>query len=260
VTHSTDANTFLGAYPFRDIGASDASDLLRTLEHVGVERAWISSLPAAFWRNPAAGNDALYAAGERYAALTPVPAAHPGLPQWEDVVREAALRGLPAVRCDAGAYGLAAEGPEVRALLQAAGTHGLLVVMAVRFEDGRQRHPNDKTPDLTPAAVRQMIRSSHSARLLITHADREFVEQVHFGATPAEARRILWDISCIWGPPEDHLALLLDTVGDDRFTLGSGAPLRLADAPLARIDLLNPSAAVRSRLLHDNLEGFVAGR
>ena len=91
------------------------------------------------------------------------------------------------------------------------------LMMAVRLEDLRQRQPTDIATDLPPWAVRQLIRSHPAARLIITHADRDFIEQVHFGSTPQEASRILWDISWIWGPPEDHLELLLDHGGNRAF-------------------------------------------
>jgi predicted TIM-barrel fold metal-dependent hydrolase len=87
---------------------------------------------------------------------------------------------------------------------------------------------------------------------VITHADREFIEQVHFGATPEEAARIWWDISWIWGPPENHLGLLLATIGGARFLFGSGQPLRLAETPLARLDLLDLSPADREAITTGN--------
>lgn len=254
----TDINAWLGAYPFRDIGENEPVDLLRAMARVGVDRAWVSHLPAVFWRDPSAGNKTLFAAHDRYPQLVAVPAVHPGLPQWHEVVRQTVARGLPAVRCDPGAYGLPADGPEMRALLACAAAHALVVICAVRFEDIRQRHPHDGTVDLTPAGVRSLIRSTPNARLLITHADREFVEQVHFGATPGEAERILWDFCAIWGPPEDHLALLLTTVGPERFTLGTGTPLRLAEGALARLDLLNPTTELRHALTAGNLSAFLA--
>src|SRR2546427_7246134 len=34
-------------------------------------------------------------------------------------------------------------------------------------------------------------------------------------------RSLWWDISWIWGPPEDHLETLLATVGVDRFVFGT---------------------------------------
>jgi predicted TIM-barrel fold metal-dependent hydrolase len=93
-------------------------------------------------------------------------------------------------------------------------------------------------------------------RLVVTHAEREFVEQVHFGATPEEAARILWDITWIWGPPEDHLATLLTTVGSNRFAFGTGMPLRLGESSIAKLDLLDLSPAVRARIESENVRAF----
>jgi predicted TIM-barrel fold metal-dependent hydrolase len=90
-------------------------------------------------------------------------------------------------------------------------------------------------------------------RLLVTHADRGFIEEVHFGSTPEEARRIWWDISWIWGPPEDHLAMLLQTVGVARFVFGTGQPLRLPETSVAKLDLLDLARTAREQIESDNL-------
>jgi hypothetical protein len=60
---------------------------------------------------------------------------------------------------------------------------------------------------------------------------------VHFGSTPDEAARIRWDVSWIWGPPEDHLSTLFRTVGRDRFVLGTHFPFRLPEAALTKLEL-----------------------
>ena len=130
-------------------------------------------------------------------------------------------------------------------------------MMAVRLEDVRQRQPEDVATDLPPWAVRQLIRSHPAARLIITHADRDFIEQVHFGSTPEEAARILWDISWIWGPPEDQLELLLATVGIARFTFGTGMPLRLPETSVAKLDLLNLDQGSRAKITAGNLASFL---
>ena len=89
-------------------------------------------------------------------------------------------------------------------------------------------------------------------RLLITHADRSFVEEVHFGSTPEESARIWWDICWIWGPPEDHLETLLRTVGVERFVFGTGQPLRLPENSVAKLDLLDLSTEHRSAIEAEN--------
>ena len=253
-----DVNAFLGSYPFRDLGEWNAGILLQEMERLGITASWISWLPAVFWRDPAAGNAHLYLACRDEPRLRPVPAVHPGLPGWREVVREAVALHVPCLRCDPLCYGLSTSSAEVTALLAASAEHGLPLMMAVRLEDVRQRHPNDSTSELSPAMVRTMIRSHPQARLIITHADREFIEQVHFGATPEEATRILWDISWIWGPPEDHLETLLETVGITRFTFGTGTPLRLPEASVAKLDLLRLGADDRQRIEAGNLRAFLA--
>jgi len=132
------------------------------------------------------------------------------------------------------------------------------LMLAVRLEDGRQRHPNDRVPELPAAAVRALIRSDADLRLLVTHADRAFIEEVHFGSTPEEARRMWWDICWIWGPPEDHLATLLDTIGADRFVFGTGQPLRLPETSVAKLDLLDIKRDARDAIESKNLQGLLA--
>ena len=254
-----DVNAFLGSYPFRDIGEWEAGDVVRAIARVGTDEAWVSHLAAIFWRDPTAGNDTLFAAHDRYAHLWPVPAVHPGLPGWDATLDRAVAHRARAVRCDPAHYGLAPTGPEMQRLVAACGERSVPLMMAVRLEDIRQRHPNDTAADLAPWVVRELIRSHPSARLIITHADREFVEQVHFGSTPGEASRILWDICWIWGPPEDQLELLLETVGPDRFAFGTGLPLRLPEASCARVDLLNLDAERREKLTAGNARGFASG-
>jgi hypothetical protein len=252
-----DINAFLGTYPFRDIGEWTPTTLLAEMEQLGITESWISWLPAVFWRDPAAGNAHLYLVAREEPRLKPVPAVHPGMPRWQEAVADAAALHAPCLRCDPLFYGMAPGSAEISSLIAVAAEVQLPLMMAVRLEDVRQRHPNDQTPDLTPAMVRGMIRSHPHARLIITHADREFIEQVHFGATPDEASRILWDISCIWGPPEDHLEILLETVGISRFTFGTGAPLRLAETSIAKLDLLPLGADDRLRIEAGNLGEFL---
>ena len=68
------------------------------------------------------------------------------------------------------------------------------------------------------------------------------IEEVHWGLTPEERARVFWDISWIWGPPEDHLAQLFRTMGAERFVFGTAWPLRLAQTPRANLALLDDEA------------------
>ena len=247
-----DVNVFIGSYPWRRVPGTSPDAVLAAMDQVGVETAWVTHLPSLFWKDPAEGNDWLFELTGKQRRFRPVPVVHPGLPRWERDLAYAAAQGAPAVRADPGFLGLAPAGAEMVRLIQAAGDIGIPLLAAVRLEDGRGRHPLDVAPELTPATVRTWVRQHPSARFVITHAEREFIEQVHFGATPDEAARIWWDVSWVWGPPEEHLAVLLATLGEARFLFGSGQPLRLAETPLARLDLLDLAPGARRAILADN--------
>jgi predicted TIM-barrel fold metal-dependent hydrolase len=249
-----DVNGFLGSYPFRRVPGTSPAALLAAMDRVGIDEAWVSHLPGIFWRDPHSGNEWLVDACRSSPRLRPVPAVQPEMAGWQGVLDAAREAGAPAVRADPTFYGIAPAGPGMRGLVAACGSAGMPLTLAVRLEDSRQRHPNDTAPELPAAAVRALIRVSPDARLLVTHADRPFIEEVHFGSTEDEARRIWWDISWIWGPPEDHLEILLGTVGSERFVLGTGQPLRIPENGIAKLDLLDLAPADRLALDSGNAE------
>jgi uncharacterized protein len=251
-----DVNSFVGAYPFRRVPGTSPEALVGALDRVAIDQAWISHLPSVFWRDPAAGNSWLYQTVAQHGRLRPVPALHPGLSGWNDQLGEAQQAGAPAIRCDPTYYGIDPVGSEMRALVAECGDRGLPLMLAVRLEDGRQRHPNDRAPELPAAAVRRLIREHPRLRLIVTHADRSFVEEVHFGSTPEESARIWWDICWIWGPPEDHLETLLRTVGVDRFVFGTGQPLRIPETSVTKLDLLDLTPEQRRAIEGENVRGF----
>ncbi len=248
----TDVNVFLGSYPFRRIPGTSVGAILEAMERVGTDEAWVSHLPGVFWKDPAEGNGWLYEVSGMEPALRPVPAVQPELAHWEEILDEAKARKAPAVRCDPGFHGMDPTGSPIRSLIAGCGEIGLPLMMAVRLEDIRQRHPNDAAPDLTPGVVRALVRSHPKTRFVITNAERSFVEEVHFGSTPAEAARIWWDICWIWGPPENHLATLLSTVGPDRFVYGTAMPLRIPENGVAKLDLTNMSSEHRAMIESGN--------
>lgn len=247
-----DVNSFLGAYPYRRVPGTSPDALLAAMHRTGIDQAWVTHLPGIFWRDPSEGNAWLLSTAASETRWRAVPAVHPGLAGWEAVVRAAGDGGLPAVRADPTFYGIDPLGSAMKSLAAACGAAGVPLMLAVRLEDGRQRHPNDRADELPPWAVRGLIRSDPGVRLIITHADRQFIEEVHFGSTPDEARRIWWDISWVWGPPEDHLQTLLRTVGAERFVFGTGQPLRLPENGGAKLDLLDLTPVERAAIESGN--------
>ena len=253
-----DVNVFVGSYPFRRVPGSALGHVAESMARLGIDQGWVSHLPSVFWRDPMEGNDWLLKATSDVMAMVPVPAIHPGLPGWEAELDRVVRLTIPAVRCDASFYGLDPVGEEVHALVRACAGHHIPLLTAVRLEDGRQRHPHDRAPELAAADVRSWLRADAGLRLVVSHADRAFIEEVHFGSTPSEASRVWWDVSWVWGPPEDHLQLLLETVGVDRFVFGTGQPLRLPEAAFAKLDLLDFSVDDRDRLMAGNVHACLS--
>src|ERR687898_592581 len=199
-----DVNSFLGSYPYRRVPGTSPEALLRAMDSVGVDQAWVRHLPGIFWRDPSGSS-------------------------MQDLARACSAERVP-------------------------------LVMAVRLEDARQRHPNDRAAELPPWSVRQLVRTDPNVRLIITHADRPFIEEVHFGSTPKESSRIWWDICWIWGPPEDHLETLLRTIGPERFLFGTGQPLRIPENSEAKLDLLDLAPDQRRMIEAENLVTLSAAK
>jgi len=234
-----DVSTFVGSYPFRFVPHPDPDALVRVLDREGIDEAWVGHLPSAFYRDPTPGNRELLALlASNRKRLRPVPTIRPDWPRWEMTLSDAANAGAPAVRAYPPQWSLGPHDASMRDLAIAAGELGIYLVLTVRFEDLRQRHALDVAGDLTAAAIRFLARAGDAVRLVVTAASREMIEEVHWGLTPAEQERVLWDFSWIWGPPEDHLAKLFRTIGSRRFVFGSQWPLRLVQNPRANLDLL----------------------
>ena len=255
-----DVNCFVGAYPWRRVPGTSSEALLAAMDRVGIQTAWVTHLPSLFWKDPTEGNEWLCDVVARTPRFRAVPVVHPGLPGWEEDLREVVHKGGVAIRADPSQLGLPAAGADMLGLVRAAGAVGLPLLAAVRLEDGRGRHPLDVAPELAPSAVRAWLRHDRAARLVITHADRGFIEEVHYGSTPEEASRVWWDICWTWGPPDDHLEHLLATMGPSRFLFGSGQPLRLPETPAARLDLIPLDPADRALIVTGNATALATRR
>ena len=235
----TDVHTFIGPYPFRHVPHPEPEVLARVLQREGVGAGWVGYLPSAFHRDPAHGNALLTRAlAPHSATLRATPTIRPDWPGWERELAAAADQGAPAVRAFPPQWGMGPGDPAMARLAAACGQAGLVLALTVRFEDLRQRHWMDAAGDLSAAAVRAIARVSRRTHVVISGAGREMIEEVHWGLTADERERVWWDISWIWGPPEDHLAHLLRTIGSARFVFGTGWPLRLTQTPTANLQLL----------------------
>jgi hypothetical protein len=234
-----DCAAYVGPFPFRQLPHPEPAVLARVLERDGLAGAWVGFLPAPWQRDPLAANEALLAALEPHrGVLHPAPVVRPDWPRWQRTLRDLVDAGAPAVRAYPLHWGMGPHDASMRALALACGEAGVPLVLTVRFEDLRQRSPLDVAGDLTGPHIRALARAGERVRLVVTGAGRELLEETHWGLTPDEQRRVHWDFAWVWGPPEDHFAHLLRTVGAERFVYGTHWPLRLVQNSRANLDLL----------------------
>jgi hypothetical protein len=233
-----DVNTWIGGYPFRHVPHPEAAVLARVVEREGLRGAWVGHLPSVWWRDPTPGNQELYEALAPFPTLRPAPAIRPDWPRWERLLRDAADRRAPAVRAYPMQWGMGPGDRNLERLGAACAEAGMVMVLTVRFEDLRQRHALDVAGDLTAAHVRAVVRAPRAPHLVVAHAGRELIEEIAWSLTEAERARLWFDFSWVWGPPEDHLAILFRAIGAARFTYGTGWPLRLVQNPAANLALL----------------------
>jgi Amidohydrolase len=233
-----DVSAWIGSYPFRDIPHPDADVLVRVLQRERIGKAWVGALPGAWHRDPSASNAWLYAQLAPHTdVLLPSPTVRPDWPGWLATLDEAVSRGAASVRFYPMQLGISATSASLPELASACGERGLVLQLTVRFEDLRQRHPMDSAADLTAAHVRALVRADPRLHVVISGAGRDLIEETHWSLTPAEQPRCYWDWAWVWGPPEDHFAHLLETIGHERFVFGGYWPLRLIQAPLATLAL-----------------------
>lgn len=238
-----DVNAYIGPYPFRHLPHPEPAILAGVLQREGLDGAWVGHLPSAFYRDPTAGNEELFALLAPHPQLRAAPCIRPDWPEWERALASAVDLGARAIRAYPPQWGLGADDASMRSLCGACGEAGVPLVLTARFEDLRQRHWMDQAGDLSAAAVRGVARGNTRTRIVLCSAGRGTIEEVHWGLTPQERDLVYYDISWIWGPPEDELAVLLRTMGGSRFVYGTAWPLRLAQTPRANLALLPDDVA-----------------
>jgi hypothetical protein len=253
-----DVNTLIGPYPFRYVPHPDPATLMRVMDRERIETAWVGHLPSVFYRDPSNGNTELYTSlSQHHERLRPAPAIRPDWPGWERALQQACDANAAAVRVYPAHWQLGPHDARLTEIALACGAKKLPVLVTVRFEDLRQRSPLDVAGDVSAATVRALARAGRDVRVVVTAAGKDMIEEVHWGLTPEEQQRVLWDISWVWGPPDDHLAKLFRTIGAARFVFGTQWPLRLTQNPRANLDLL--PAELQAAPLGDASALYAAG-
>lgn len=166
-----DLNASLGHYPFRRLQHTTPDGLVQLMDHHGLDRAVVSSLPAVFYRDVHSGNTELWegtrAHPRRFIAVATL---NPKYAGWKRDLGEALDQWhMRAVALWPSYHGYSLTDEHGRAALAAIADRDVPVVLTQRLEDRRQRHHWDQAEDLSVANLLDAAREHPRLRLLLVN-------------------------------------------------------------------------------------------
>ena len=166
-----DVNAFLGHYPFRRLRFNRAEPMLELMDRSGIDRAVVSSLHAAFYRDAHRGNEELFEETKAHPArFIPVATINPKYVGWERDLAEAVERWkMKAVTLLPAHHGYRLTDEPGQAALARITQYGVPVVLTQRFEDRRQRHAWDQAEDLDAGTVMEAAKSHPRLKFLLNN-------------------------------------------------------------------------------------------
>jgi predicted TIM-barrel fold metal-dependent hydrolase len=170
-----DCHVYLGANPFRRLGAENAAQFAQGLQQRGVTEAWAGAFEGLLRRDVAVVNRELAHACQN-SLFRPCGTINPALPAWQDDVKRCAEEhGMRVIRLHPNYHGYTLETPVFRELLTLASKHRLLVQLVAQMEDERTQHHQVRAApvDLKPLAA--IMREMKDARVMLLNANAAMV-------------------------------------------------------------------------------------
>jgi predicted TIM-barrel fold metal-dependent hydrolase len=166
-----DVNAYIGHYPFRQLRARSAVQLIELMDASGIDRAVVSSLHAVFYRDGHRGNQELHAEtkahGSRFVRVATV---NPKYVGWRRDLDEAVERwNMQAVTLVPAHHGYRLTDDLGHSALDRIAERGLPVVLTQRFEDRRQRHHWDVAEDLEIKTLIEVAKAHPSLKFLLSN-------------------------------------------------------------------------------------------
>jgi predicted TIM-barrel fold metal-dependent hydrolase len=229
-----DVNACLGHYPFRSLRFNTADTMVELMARNGIDRAVVSSLHAAFYRDAHRGNDELReqirAHGTRF---IPVATVNPKYVGWERDLAQAIEQWkwrIVTLLPEHHGYSLSDE--HGRAALERIAAYGVPVMLMQRFEDRRQRHAWDRAEDLQAARVLEAARAHATLKfLLVNWQGLDGVRMVEAGLKG----RCLIDFARLSMVYRKDALRLIDALGLESLAFGSHMPFDYVGGSLVKL-------------------------
>jgi uncharacterized protein len=229
-----DINVCLGHYPFRKLRCDTAEKLIALMDRSGIDRALVSSLHAAFYRDAHRGNEELQAEVQRHGGrLIPVATVNPKYVGWERDLAEAVEQWkMKAVTLLPEHHGYALTDSHGRAALARIAGYGLPIVLLQRFEDRRQRHAWDKSEELPVASLLEAARAHPQLKFILANwLGLDGAKLVEAGLKG----RVLIDFARMQVIFRKDVAKLIDALGVEAIAFGSHLPFDYVGGSLIKL-------------------------
>ena len=229
-----DVNASLGHYPFRSLPVTCAAQMIASMDRNGIDRAVVTSLHAAFYRDAHRGNEELMAETKPHAGrLLPVATINPAYVGWErDLAQSVEEWKVKLVTLLPEYHGYALTDARGRAALAKIADSGVPLLLTQRLEDRRQRHAWDRAEDLTVGVLAEAAHAFPKLKFVLSNwAALDGAKLVEAGLKG----RCLIDFARLQVIYRKEVPKLIESLGVEAMAFGSHAPFDYVGPSLVKL-------------------------
>jgi len=250
-----DSNVLIGNWPFRRLPHTDPGELRKILSDAGITRAIAGSLEAVLFRNVQDGNEMLYKAVALHRDFfTPAATINPSYARWEKDYKQALREQAAAIRVFPEYQNWNILDNCAFELYEACREDKLPVILTTEIEDIRQRHFMDKPSDWIGGEVRQLIQQTDRLKVLVVNAKADRMREIALTLPDKKRKQVFFDISAVWGPFIDDMALCVEQIGASQFVFGSHAVLKTPETALVKLRLSQVTEQNKKQICTENIK------
>jgi predicted TIM-barrel fold metal-dependent hydrolase len=248
-----DVNAYLGHFAFRRLRHNTARGLLELMDRAGIEQAAVSSASAITYRNAHSGNEEVAAEVKTHRdRLVPFAVLNPVYAGWRDDLKscqnEFGMRGL---RIYPNWHNYRLSDPACEELVNAAAERGMSISIPLRVEDRRQQSWLVDVPDVDKEEIAELVRRCPKARFMLLNGSGYPGSSLGRRNSGLPANYVI-EISLLTALIRNELGQLIENLGEERLVFGTGMPFHSPGPALAKLDVLDASAAVKEKIRRGN--------
>jgi uncharacterized protein len=249
-----DANAYCGRWPFRRLSHCGAAGLKALMQRTGTDRAIVSPMAGAFYRDClTAVEEMVEDEGWDAATMCPVAVVDPTFPGWEaDLKTMVARMGCVAVRLFPNYHCYTLHDDCAVDVVSLAQALELPVIVTVRMQDERSHHRRMLVEAVPVEDVRFLLRVMPHGRYMLSNVTWSEVSSLREEIGMADDA--VWEMS--YKPPPDYVERAVHDFGAERVLYGSAAPLQYPEAALGVVKQAHIDESTTTAILSTNAARF----